>query len=189
MKYGRLTRILHALLALGISLELLLSLVMKTPKPGRVLNALQSFGFEAHRMVGITVLVVLFLHWLVFATGHAYKGIGHFFPWSSKARRDAVLNEIFELLRFKLADPAQKDSLSGAVEGLGLAVASIIAASGMVLFFGIAEDGAMNAVVHAVKEFHEFWGPVMWAYVGMHAGATALHVWLGHRSMLSIFRW
>jgi len=40
MKYGRPTRILHALIAIGISLEPLLSLVMRTPKPGRVLTPL-----------------------------------------------------------------------------------------------------------------------------------------------------
>lgn len=189
MKYNRLTRILHALIAVGISLELLLSLVMRAPKPGRVLTALESFGFEAHRMVGMAVLCALVLHWLVFAAGHAYKGIGHFFPWTSKVRRDAVLSDIRELLGLKLADPAQKDSLAGAIEGLGFAVGSMLAASGSVLFFGIAENGAMNAVVHAVKEFHEFWGPVMWGYVGIHAGATLLHFRLGHRSVLSIFRW
>jgi cytochrome b561 len=189
MKYGRLTRILHALIAIGISLELLLSLIMKTPKPGRVLTTLQSFGFEAHKMMGIAVFSAILLHWLVFATGHAYKGIGHFFPWSSRARMDAVLRDIRELVTLKVADPAQKDSFSGAIEGLGFAVGSILATSGLVLFFGIAENGAMNALVHAVKEFHEFWGPVMWGYVGIHAGATMLHIWLGHRSVLSIFRW
>lgn len=68
-------------------------------------------------------------------------------------------------------------------------VGSILAASGTVLFFGIAENGVMSAVTHAVKEFHEFWGPVMWGCLGIHAGATMVHLGLGHRSILSIFRW
>jgi cytochrome b561 len=189
MKYGRLTRTLHTFIAIGISLELLLSLVMKTPKPGRALTALQSFGFEVHKMVGIAVLVALVLHWIVFLSGHAYKGIGHFFPWFSKAHMDAVFSDIRELLKLRVGDPEQKDSFSGAFEGLGFTVGSILAASGIVLFFGIAENGVMSTTVHAVKEFHEFWGPIMWGYLGIHAGATALHVWLGHRSTLSIFTW
>jgi cytochrome b561 len=189
MKYSRFTRILHALIAIGISLELLLSLVMKAPKPGRVLTPLQSFVYEAHKMVGMAVLVVLFLHWIVFVSGHAYKGIGHFFPWFSNARMQAVLSDIRELLRLKVGDPEQEDSFSGAIEGLGFIVGSILAASGTVLFFGIAENGAMSAVTHAVKEFHEFWGPVMWGYLGIHAGAMMVHLGLGHRSVLSIFRW
>ena len=189
MKYGRYTKILHALIAATIALELMLSLVMKVPRPDRSLTLLQSFGYEAHKLVGIAVLSVLLLHWLMFASGHAYKGIAHFFPWASKSRRVAVLGEMLELLRFRVADPAQKDCLPGAIEGLGLAVASILAASGFILYFGIAQNGEMNALVHALKEFHEFWGPLMWGYLGVHTGAAALHVYLGHGSVLSIFRW
>ena len=128
-------------------------------------------------------------HWVVFATGHAHKGIGHFFPWFSRASRDAVLGEVRELITLKLGDPEQNDSLAGAIEGLGLLVGSILAVSGAVLFFGIAENGVMSRTIHTVKEFHEFWGPVMWAYLCIHAGAAMLHPGLGHRSVLSIFKW
>ena len=70
-------------------------------------------------LLAVGFLVVLFLHWLVFVTGHAHKGIGHFFPWFSKARMHAVLNDIRELLKLKVGDPEQEDSFSGAIEGLG----------------------------------------------------------------------
>lgn len=189
MKFSRFIRILHTLIATGIVLALLSSLVMKTPKPGRVLTPLQSFGYEVHELVGMAVFVVVALHWVVFVTGHAYKGIGHFFPWFSKTRMQAVLSDIRELLKLKLGDPQQEDSFSSAFEGLGLIVGSILAASGAVLFLGIAKNGVMSAPVHALKEFHEFWGPFMWGYLGIHASAAIVHIALGHRSILSIFRW
>jgi len=189
MKYGGYTRILHTLIAIGITLELVSSLVMKSPKPGRALTPLQSFGYQAHEMIGMFVLAVLVLHWIVFAADHAHKGIGHFFPWFSRERMDAVLGEIRELSGLKVADPEQSDSLAGAIEGIGLLVGSVLAASGAVLFFGVAENGAMSRAVHAVKEFHEFWAPAMWTYLCLHAGAAMLHLALGHRSVLAIFRW
>jgi cytochrome b561 len=189
MKFGRFTRILHSLIAGGILLQLLLSLEMRTPRPGRVLTPLQSFNYETHRLIGMAVLAVLVTHWIVFVTGHAYKGIGHFFPWFSQARRKEVLDEARALLRLNVAEPEQQDSLSGAVEGIGLLIATLLAASGAVLFFGIAENGAMSRAVRAVREFHEFWGPAMWTYLCIHAGAVMLHLALGHRSILSIFRW
>jgi cytochrome b561 len=189
LKYGRFTRILHTLIAIGITLELVSSLVLRTPRPGRVLTPLQSFGYQAHETIGMAVLAVLILHWVVFVNGHAHKGIGHFFPWFSRARRIAVLGEVRELLTFKVGDPEQNDSLAGAIEGLGLLVGSILAVSGAVLFFGIAENGVMSRPIHTVKEFHEFWGPVMWTYLCIHAGAAMLHPGLGHRSVLSIFKW
>lgn len=189
MKFSRFIRILHTLLATGIVLTLLSSLVMKTPKPDQVLTSLQSFGYEAHEMAGMAVFVVLALHWIVFVSGHAYKGVEHFFPWFSKTRMQTVLSDIRELLRLKVGDPEQEDYLSSAFQGLGLIVGSILAASGAVLVFGIAKNGAMSAPVHALKEFHEFWGPIMWGYLGIHVGATVLHIAFGHRPILSIFRW
>lgn len=189
MKFGRVTRILHSLIAAGILLELLLSLEMRTPRPGRVLTPLQSFNYEAHRLVGMAVLAVLIVHWMVFMAGHAHKGIGHFYPWFSRARMKEVVDEVRELLTFRIADPERNDSLSGAIEGLGLLIGTILAVSGAVLFFGIADNGAMSRAVRAVREFHEFWGPAMWTYLGVHAGAVMVHLGLGHRSILAIFRW
>lgn len=189
MKYGRFTRLLHALIAAGITLELVSSLVMRNPRPGRVLTPLQLFGYESHRWIGMAVFAVLVLHWAVFVAGHAHKGIGHFFPWFSRARMGEIAGEIRELLQFKVADPEQKDSLSGAVEGIGLLAGTILAVSGAILFFGIADDGTQSGAVRAVRHFHEFWGPAMWTYLCVHAGAVMVHLALGHRSILSIFRW
>ena len=188
MKYGRFTRVLHGLMAFGIVLQLLLSLVMRTPRPGRSLTPLQTFGYENHRMIGMAIFAVLILHWIVFVSGHAYKGIGHFFPWFSVARRREVIDDARELLMLRLGDPERKDSLAGAIEGIGIVVGSMLAVSGAVLFFGIAENGAMSRPVHAVKEFHEFWAPLMWGYLVIHAGAAMAHLAMGHRSVLNIFR-
>ena len=188
MKYGRVTRVLHLLIAIGISLQLLLSLVMEAPRPGHGVGGLEAFTFEAHEFVGIAVLAILVVHWLMFVTGNAHKGWLHFFPWFSAERVRAVFTEVGELVRFKVGDPEVQDSLAGAIQGLGLVVASLLAVTGTVVFFGMADDGSMSAAVHAVKEFHEFWGPVMWGYLVLHIGAVMLHRALGHRSVLGIFR-
>jgi len=189
MKYGRFTRFLHTLIALGIALEMLLSLVMRMPRPGRVVSPLQAYSYEVHRILGMAVLVVLVLHWGVFAAGRAYKGIAHFFPWFSRARMQVVWAELRDILRLEIGDPEHTDDFAGAIEGIGLVVGSLLAATGAVLYFGVAPDGAMSGAVRAVREFHEFWGPVMWTYLIIHAGAAMAHVWLGHRSILEIFRW
>jgi cytochrome b561 len=188
MKFGRFTRLLHLLIAVGITLELLSSLFMKTPRPGRVLTPLQSLGYEIHQWVGMAVLVALALHWTVFAAGHAHKGIGHFFPWFSRSRMTEIAREVRELLRFRIADPDRCDSLSGAVEGIGLVLGTLLAVSGAWLFFGAAPDGTLGAALRPIRKFHEFWGPAMWAYLGVHAGAAMLHLGLGHRSILAVFR-
>ena len=52
--------------------------------------------------------------------------------------------------------------------------------------------GRPTRVLHALIAVGislELWGPAMWGYLGIHAGATVAHLALGHRSILSIFRW
>lgn len=188
MKYGLYTRVLHWLLAAAISLQMLLSLVMRPPHPGRVHTAFENLTYDAHRYVGVAVLAIVVLHWLLFISGNAHKGWGHFFPWFSRERRTAVFDDIKGLLRLRIENPEQQDSLAGGIQGLGLLVGTLLAASGLVLFLGMASDGAMSATVHAIAEFHSFWGPVMWGYLGLHVGAVAIHLLSGHRSVLNIFR-
>uniref|UniRef100_E6QVM4 Cytochrome b561 bacterial/Ni-hydrogenase domain-containing protein n=1 Tax=mine drainage metagenome TaxID=410659 RepID=E6QVM4_9ZZZZ len=155
MKYSRPIRILHLLLAAGISAQLVLSLVMKAPKPGRTLDVV----------------------------------IGPVFPWFSRIRLAALIHELKEMGRLRLANPEAQNGLASAVQGLGLVIASLLASTGMVLYLGIAANGIMSPAVHAVKEFHETLGPLMWAYLGIHVGATMLHRFVfKHRSILSIFR-
>ncbi|CCG41147.1 cytochrome b/b6 domain-containing protein [Magnetospirillum molischianum] len=54
-RYDSLSRLLHLLIALGITAEQMTSLVMITPKPGRVPNDWYAF----HQSIGIILLGVL----------------------------------------------------------------------------------------------------------------------------------
>lgn len=188
MKYRLPVRIVHATIAFGIALQLMLSLVMEPPRPGHVRSAFESLGYEAHEILGIVLLVALLLHWVLFLLGYAYQGIGHFFPWFSRARMRLVVSDLGEIGNLRFGDPAKQDSLAGALQGLGVVIASLLALTGAILYVGIAEDGRMSAAVHAVKEVHETLGPAMWTYLVLHAGAAIGHTALGHGSVLSVFR-
>ena len=188
VKYHLPVRILHAIIAFGIAIQLMLSLIMQPPEPGHVRSGLESFSFEVHEILGMVLLGALLLHWLLFLLGYAYRGIGHFFPWFSRARMRQVVSDLKEIGSLRFGDPARQDSLAGAVQGVGLTIASLLALTGGILYFGIAEDGNMSAAVHVVKEVHETLGPAMWAYLALHAGAVMAHTALGHGSVLSVFR-
>ena len=57
MKYDLFTRVLHLFVAAGVTSQMLTSLVMVTPKPGRRPN----LWYEAHEAIGIGLLLALFL--------------------------------------------------------------------------------------------------------------------------------
>jgi len=188
MKFGRITKLLHLGLASTISLQLLLSLVMASPHPGRERGLVGTFSYQLHEYVGLTALVLILLHWLLFLSGNAYKGLGHFYPWFSAQRRQSLWLEVRSLARLQVGNPATQDQVAGALQGLGMLVGLMLAASGGLIFFGMAADGSASPSIHLVKEFHGFWGPVMWGYVGIHFCATVMHRLLGHDEVADIFR-
>lgn len=188
MSYSLPIRMLHALFALGISAQMLLSLVMRQPRPGRVRGVFETLTFVAHETVGVAVLAILVVHWLLHLFGQPGKGLAHFFPWFSREGRRRVADEAGELMRLRIDEPEAQDAVAGAIQGLGLVVASILAITGGWIFLGMADDGTMPATVRSIRKVHTTLAPLMWGYLGVHIGAAMLHVALGHRSVLAIFR-
>ena len=189
MKYDKTTRWLHAGLALGISLQLALSLVMEPPEPDEPApTGIAAATFEVHENVGMVVLAILVLHWLWQLTGHTAHGLAHLFPWFSASKRAAVMADAKRLVASRMRDVAEVSPLAGAVHGLGILVATAMAASGAVLYFGVADNGAMSKPVHLIEEFHGLMANFMWAYLVGHVAMVALHRMLGHAEVSEIFR-
>ncbi|MFI5304965.1 MAG: cytochrome b/b6 domain-containing protein [Nitrospiria bacterium] len=189
MKYDRVIRWLHASLALFIVTQLLSSLVMQVPKPGRdqILTALGLASFQVHRFTGMGVLLILFFHWFWALAGHLPDGFGHLFPWTDKMRMKKVIEDLRLLLHFKIRDFPVKNEFAGAVHGLGLLVASLMVITGICLFYGINSDGAMTHSVHSIKKVHQFIANLMWAYLIGHVSMGILHQWIGHRLLSDMF--
>lgn len=188
MKYSQPVKVLHALFAFGITLQLLLSGVMRQPRPGRVRAASEALAFATHEYVGLALIVILVIHWLLHLAGHVPKGPAHFFPWFSRERRGRLLVEAKELLRMRLGQPEAQDAIAGAIQGLGLVIATLLALTGGLIYFGMADDGTMSAATRSIRTAHTTLAPVMWGYLGIHIAAALAHVAAGHRSILAIFR-
>ena len=160
---------------------------MHLPGPARVLTPLEAGSFFLHRLSGMGVLFLLTLQWLWILSGHLPEGLGHLFPWGSRKRLVQALEDMKPLLKAKIKDLPEKSALAGAVEGLGLIVATLMAATGAVLFFGISPSGEMSPVVHDLKEIHGFIATLLWVYLIGHASMGAIHQLLGHRTLSRMF--
>lgn len=130
MRYDRVPRWLHAGLALGISVQLILSLVIAAPMPGEARDAFSAAAFEAHRLLGLTVLGLLAAHWVWQFMGHTMHGFGHLFPWFSAPRRGAIVVEVKRLVKSRLREWPEDGALAGGTHGLGLLAATAMAVSG-----------------------------------------------------------
>ena len=189
MRYDRLTRWLHAAIALGVTTQLGLSLFMEAPddKDKVMATGLPLELFEVHEKVGMTLLVILALHWLWSLSGHVRGGIGHLFPWFSKERMANVISEAKDALELKITDPAVSTALAGAVHGLGLLVATGMAVSGAVVFFNLSKTGHITELGDAFKELHVIAASLVWLYLISHVAMAAIHVRKGHTSIKEIF--
>jgi cytochrome b561 len=188
MPYSFFVRVLHWCLALGISLQLMLSLVMARPESGVTRSPFQALTFEAHEALGITLLLVLVAQWLCMFLGRRDEGAAHFFPWFSRIRMRQIYLESGKLVPGRLDDPATQHHLAGAVQGLGMLIATALATSGMVVWLGMDEQGKLPAAARTALDLHQTIAPAMWAYLTIHVGAALAHGVRGHRAIWSIFR-
>lgn len=188
MQHTPTIRVLHLLLALGVPIQMALAEMMRVPRPGRTVSALEAWSFTAHEVVGLALLAVLVAHWLVLLAGRARKGPGELFPWFSHEKRQQLVADMTALVRLARPQPGRYEQLAGAVQGAGLVIAALLALTGGALFFGMSPGAQLSAPMRAVKEFHEMLGPLMWGYLALHAGAALLHAAAGDTALFSIFR-
>jgi cytochrome b561 len=184
MGYDRLTRWLHAGLALAVPLQLFSESFMRLPKLGRIRSSSEAFFFTMHEWIGLAACAIVVLHILWSALGTAKGGLVRLFPYFSAEGREGIINEIKEIpgwLSGKLHETAEESALAGTVHGLGLLLVLGMASTGTVVFFGMNEvTGHMSPFVHAIAEIHGTGGNLVWAYLIGHIGMVVLHRIKGH---------
>jgi cytochrome b561 len=193
MRYDRMTRWLHVGIALGVTVQLGLSLVMEAPddKDEVLASGLPLQLFGAHESIGMALLALLALHWLWCLTGHVQDGFGHLFPWFSKQRMGKVMADTHEVIKLKLPDPESSNALAGAVHGLGLLAATGMAASGAVIFFNLSATGHMTDLGAIFHNMHGAIALLMWCYLIAHVVVAVIHKRMGHtnvKEMFSLFK-
>jgi len=188
-KYDSLSRLLHLSLAVGITAQMLVSLVMITPKPGRIPNS----WYSIHESLGIVLFAVLAIYWLraVLKTVRSGDPL-MLFPWFSAARLGALAKDIGVTLadaaRFRLPDDGdQVRPLPAAIQGLGLLVGLILGLTGTVFALAVTPGMPLSPALHDLKEVHEAFGPLMWGYLAIHPTLAILHQLAGHKTLTQMF--
>lgn len=188
MFYDRITRILHAVIALGIVVQVLVSTVMIVPRPGRVANG----WWEIHENLGLFLAVILIVHWLwtIRATIRA-GGSYLLFPWFSKVKLTAVVKDVRDSLdevrrgRFPHSDAPRP--APAALQGAGLLLATWLGLSGTVIAIAIA-NGGLPPSLRFIREAHGIAGNLMWVYLAVHPVIGVFHEIAGHRTLSRMFR-
>lgn len=180
MRHSLFTKALHALLALSITHQMLISLVMAVPRPPS--QPIET-PFQLHSWVGVVSFGIVIVFWLWTLARRGEAGIGAFIPWFSSVRRRAILDDLraygTALRRLKLPDSAVHTAFANAVHGLGLLLATYLAATGFIVYTQMAADGSMTSLGHMLADWHGALANVMWAYLIGHAAMALLHQIMG----------
>ncbi|MDX8389906.1 MAG: cytochrome b/b6 domain-containing protein [Mariprofundaceae bacterium] len=191
MKYDRVARILHWLIAILIMVQLLSEEFMKRPKlvdgVPRVRSDMEYWFFEGHEWFGLILLVVVLLRFVFIMDRNEWD---RFFPWVTDAGRKGIVRECREIPSWfcgKLRNFGEDNYLAKSVHGLGLLLALALGMLGGILFVGMNPDGSMDDFVHLCKEAHELLGEFLWVYMYGHLFMTAYHQILGHRALQRMF--
>jgi cytochrome b561 len=185
MKHSPVTRVLHVLVAAAIVLQLTNSLLMRVPRPGRSWTDTEASAFAVHEYAGLASMAIIGLFWLWMLVRRRETSLGQLFPWFSRQRLAGLQDDIMRHVQFAtqltLPEPEHSTGLSSAIQGIGLALALIVAATGTVGYFIWTKGTAMTGLTWVAFWVHGTLANVMWGYLVVHVGAALLHEMLGHR--------
>lgn len=184
-KWSVQTRWLHIGLAVTVSLQLAISLIMAPPDEESA-TALARVAFEAHEFVGMAALIIVLAHWGWSLASHADGGLSHLFPWTGPAW-DSVKSDIARLMKGQLPEGGPRGGLPGFVHGLGLLAVTAMVLTGGVLFFIFPEASKPSDTVELIAHVHSFIANFVWVYWGSHIALALFHKWAGHDTMRAMF--
>lgn len=170
-QWSRPLRLLHLLLAIGVTAQLFIGSFMRSPHSGHP----DSFGFKIHEILGFTILALIILHWLWSFT-HPNEGLRHLFPWTRAGMRN-VITELWQGVRYQRlppGGPGKDGGLAGFIHGLGLLDIPAMVITGATFYFS-RMAGASHGTLEIIEDIHDTFAVIAWIYWGGHLATALLH--------------
>ena len=184
------SRLLHLLLATGVTLQLLLSTFMEPPHTGEIRAPLQALGFRMHEIIGLTLLPAILGWFLWLFQRRREPSPRDLFPWLNADRgklSQAIRVAVSEARQGRLAEESEILPLIRTVHGLGALCALFMAVSGSLVWLGMADAGVLPTWAGLVLNLHQAAATLMWVYLCGHAGMALLHHRRGEATMRRMF--
>ncbi len=169
------TRMIHALFAVSIIVQLGTSYFMHGPRHGQP----DGWLLSVHEYAGLAATVLAFGFWLILLARRKGTSVGQLFPWFSDRRLIVLWEDIVyharALIAFRLPEYREESALASAVHGLGLALMTLLAVTGTIYFFGHYEGLPLTGFIWLALWTHGMFANVAWFYLIGHAGLGIIH--------------
>src|ERR1039457_1513546 len=188
MRYSRFIRLSHALTAVAITFQLVISLFMDHPHPGKPMTIGGGLYFRWHEWVGLAALAFLAFGWIYRLLNWKRESQGGLFPWVESPGRLSLVGEAGELLLLRWTRIPEDGALVGTIHGLGLLIASAMVITGAVLYVALGPQDTVTSPVNSLMNLHSFLSTFMWVYLCGHAFMALWHQYMGHGSLARVFK-
>ena len=189
MKFSRATRILHILIIIVVSLQLLSQTWMFVPTPDKLPQTqLAAWLFVIHLCVGIMGLCFVAVRLMTIMDDE--NDSKRLFPFFRKDNINAFFRELQSVpnwLKQGPPSPEQDSLIASSVHGLGLLLILGLGTTGVLFYMGLEPDGAMDSLTKFFRETHEFFATFLWIYIIGHVGMYVRHRMSGHQQVSEIF--
>jgi len=182
-EFTLITRMTHMLIAVAVVVQLATSLFMNAhPKDGS-----EDVLFEIHEYSGLISFGIIVAFWVIVLFRRRGTSLSELFPWFSARRRKELIEAV--KARFGRADGASPlsfyadDPLAKAVHGLGIAIISVMAVTGLTYFVALKLDVSEGITALAAMSVHEPMSKLAWGYLITHAGIAVLHAFRKERPL------
>jgi len=169
------TRMIHALFAVTIIVQLGTSNFMHHPRNGRP----GDWMFVVHEYAGLVSMVLALGFWLVLVLRRRGTRFGLLFPWFSDRRLIALwddsIGHVLALLQLRLPEHDGESPLASAVHGLGLLLMSLLTVTGTIWFYAQYQGLPITGVYWLALWTHGMFANVAWFYLIGHAGLGIIH--------------
>ena len=182
MRYDAGTRLIHLALAL-----LAIAALLSGQFAGDYRRAIHT-GFDVHRWIGLSMALALGARFVWGFIGPKQVRFASWVPLT-RERLALCIEDLRELLHFRLPVRESHEGLSGLVQAIGLVAFAWLAITGAILFVWLEPGIRAGGWLRAVKELHEGGQVVAIAYVAIHAGAVLLHSLTGHPVLRRMLPW
>lgn len=188
-RYNRALRFMHALIALAIVVQMVLTLLMEHPSAKRTMSATGAFYFQWHEWVGLAGVAILAINWIYRLSKWKREGQGRLFPWVARDGRAQLGAELRDFVHLKWVAIPVDGALAGTIHGLGLLLATELAATGALLYVLLWPANVVTPLAKQLMEVHQFLGPAMWTYLAGHGAMAVWHQFSRERSLVQMFSW
>ncbi|WP_163098208.1 cytochrome b/b6 domain-containing protein [Acidithiobacillus ferrianus] len=180
--FDNITRIIHLAMAVVLTLQMCIGLLVHDPQTRLFLYL--------HEYVGILSALVIFVEWLWIYTASRFSVL---FPWN-RAGISFIVRDLRNLGKHILPEGGDTVGLSGFWHGIGILSFTFMALTGIILLFVLpgghsilGQRSTDFALYTRISLYHKLLSYVAWMYLAGHVLFAILHQLAGNNVLGRIF--